>query len=85
MPSQIAASNASTAGRIAAAINTTAAIGGAFLGPKGQAILNVGSQVATTATGLDIENTKFENRGEVSDANVDKLKSNLMAGGKEQY
>ena len=43
MPSQIAASNASTAGRIAAAINTTAAIGGAFLGPKGQAILNVGS------------------------------------------
>ena len=85
MPSQIAASNASTAGRIAAAINTTAAIGGAFLGPKGQAILNVGSQVATTATGLDIENMKFENRGEVSDANVDKLKSNLMAGGKEQY
>lgn len=85
MPSQIAASNASTAGRIAAAINTTAAIGGAFLGPKGQAILNVGSQVATTATGLDIENMKFENRGEVSDTNVDKLKSNLMAGGKEQY
>lgn len=85
MPSQIAASNASTAGRIAAAINTTAAIGGAFLGPKGQAILNVGSQVATTATGLDIENMKFENRGEVSDANVDKLKSNLMAGGKQQY
>ena len=85
MPSQIAASNASTAGRIAAAINTTAAIGGAFLGPKGQAILNVGSQVATTATGLDIENMKFENRGEVSDANVDKLKSNLMSGGKEQY
>lgn len=85
MPSQIAASNASTAGRIAAAINTTAAIGGAFLGPKGQAILNVGSQVAITATGLDIENMKFENRGEVSDANVDKLKSNLMAGGKEQY
>lgn len=85
MPSQIAASNASTAGRIAAAINTTAAVGGAFLGPKGQAILNVGSQVATTATGLDIENMKFENRGEVSDANVDKLKSNLMAGGKEQY
>lgn len=85
MPSQIAASNASTAGRIAAAINTTAAIGGAFLGPKGQAILNVGSQVATTATGLDVENMKFENRGEVSDANVDKLKSNLMAGGKEQY
>lgn len=85
MPSQIAASNASTAGRIASAINTTAAIGGAFLGPKGQAILNVGSQVATTATGLDIENMKFENRGEVSDANVDKLKSNLMAGGKEQY
>lgn len=85
MPSQIAASNASTAGRIAAAINTTAAIGGAFLGPKGQAILNVGSQVATTATGLDIENMKFENRGEVSDANVDKLKSNLMSGGKKQY
>lgn len=85
MPSQIAASNASTAGRIAAAINTTAAIGGAFLGPKGQAILNVGSQVATTVTGLDVENMKFENRGEVSDANVDKLKSNLMAGGKEQY
>ena len=85
MPSQIAASNASTAGRIAAAINTTAAIGGAFLGPKGQAILNVGSHVATTATGLDVENMKFENRGEVSDANVDKLKSNLMAGGKEQY
>lgn len=85
MPSQIAASNASTAGRIAAAINTTAAIGGAFLGPKGQAILNVGSQVTTTATGLDIENMKFENRGEVSDANVDKLKSNLMAGGKQQY
>ena len=85
MPSQIAASNASTAGRIAAAINTGAAIGGAFLGPKGQAILNIGSQVATTATGLDIENMKFENRGEVSDANVDKLKSNLMAGGKEQY
>ena len=85
MPSQIAASNASTAGRIAAAINTAAAVGGAFLGPKGQAILNVGSQVATTATGLDVENMKFENRGEVSDANVDKLKSNLMAGGKEQY
>ena len=85
MPSQIAASNASTAGRIAAAINTTAAVAGAFLGPKGQAILNVGSQVATTATGLDIENMKFENRGEVSDANVDKLKSNLMTGGKEQY
>lgn len=85
MPSQIAASNASTAGRIAAAINTTAAIGGAFLGPKGQAILNIGSQVATTATGLDIENMKFENRGEVSDANVDKLKSNLMSGGKKQY
>lgn len=85
MPSQIAASNASTAGRIAAAINTAAAVGGVFLGPKGQAILNVGSQVATTATGLDVENMKFENRGEVSDANVDKLKSNLMAGGKEQY
>ncbi len=85
MPSQIAASNASTAGRIAAAINTSAAIAGAFLGPKGQAILNIGSQVATTATGLDIENMKFENRGEVSDANVDKLKSNLMSGGKQQY
>lgn len=85
MPSQIAASNASTAGRIAMAINTGAAIGGAFLGPKGQAVLNVGSQIATTATGLDIENMKFENRGEVSDANVDKLKSNLMSGGKKQY
>lgn len=85
MPSQIAASNASTAGRIAMALNTGAAIGGAFLGPKGQALLNVGSQVATTATGLDIENMKFENRGEVSDANVDKLKSNLMSGGKKQY
>lgn len=85
MPSQIAASNASTAGRIAMALNTGAAIGGAFLGPKGQAILNVGSQVATTATGLDIENMKFENRGEVSDANVYKLKSNLMSGGKKQY
>lgn len=85
MPSQIAASNASTAGRIAMALNTGAAIGGAFLGPKGQAILNIGSQVATTATGLDIENMKFENRGEVSDANVDKLKSNLMSGGKKQY
>lgn len=85
MPSQIAASNASTAGRIAMALNTGAAIGGAFLGPKGQALLNVGSQVATTATGLDIENIKFENRGEVSDANVDKLKSNLMSGGKKQY
>ena len=85
MPSQIAASNASTAGRIAMALNTGAAIGGAFLGPKGQALLNVGSQVVTTATGLDIENMKFENRGEVSDANVDKLKSNLMAGGKKQY
>ena len=85
MPSQIAASNASTAGRIAMALNTGAAIGGAFLGPKGQAILNVGSQVATTATGLDIENMKFENRGEVSDADVDKLKSNLMSGGKKQY
>ena len=85
MPSQIAASNASTAGRIAMALNTGAAIGGAFLGPKGQAILNIGSQVATTATGLDIENIKFENRGEVSDANVDKLKSNLMSGGKKQY
>lgn len=85
MPSQIAASNASTAGRIAMALNTGAAIGGAFLGPKGQAILNVGSQVATTATGLDIENMKFENRGEVSDVNVDKLKSNLMSGGKKQY
>lgn len=85
MPSQIAASNASTAGRIAMALNTGAAIGGAFLGPKVQALLNVGSQVATTATGLDIENVKFENRGEVSDANVDKLKSNLMSGGKKQY
>lgn len=85
MPSQIAASNASTAGRIAMALNTGAAIGGAFLGPKGQALLNVGSQVATTATGLDIENIKFENRGEVSDANVYKLKSNLMSGGKKQY
>lgn len=85
MPSQIAASNASTAGRIAMALNTGAAIGGAFLGPKGQALLNIGSQVLTTATGLDIENMKFENRGEVSDANVDKLKSNLMSGGKKQY
>lgn len=85
MPSQIAASNASTAGRIAMTLNTGAAIGGAFLGPKGQALLNVGSQIATTATGLDIENMKFENRGEVSDANVDKLKSNLMSGGKKQY
>lgn len=85
MPSQIAASNASTAGRIAMALNTGAAISGAFLGPKGQALLNIGSQVATTATGLDIENMKFENRGEVSDANVDKLKSNLMSGGKKQY
>lgn len=85
MPSQIAASNASTAGRIAMALNTGAAIGGALLGPKGQALLNIGSQVATTATGLDIENMKFENRGEVSDANVDKLKSNLMSGGKKQY
>ncbi len=85
MPSQIAASNASTAGRIAMALNTGAAIGAAFLGPKGQALLNVGSQIATTATGLDIENMKFENRGEVSDANVDKLKSNLMSGGKKQY
>lgn len=85
MPSQIAASNASTAGRIAMALNTGAAIGGAFLGPKGQALLNVGSQVVTTATGLDIENMKFENRGEVSDANVDKLKSNLVSGGKKQY
>ena len=85
MPSQIAASNASTAGRIAMALNTGAVIGGAFLGPKGQALLNIGSQVATTATGLDIENMKFENRGEVSDANVDKLKSNLMSGGKKQY
>ncbi|YP_010510088.1 DNA helicase [uncultured phage cr29_1] len=85
MPSQIAASNASTAGRIAMALNTGAAIGGAFLGPKGQALLNIGSLVATTATGLDIENMKFENRGEVSDANVDKLKSNLMSGGKKQY
>lgn len=85
MPSQIAASNASTAGRIAMALNTGAAIGGAFLGPKGQALLNVGSQVTNTATGLDIENIKFENRGEVSDANVDKLKSNLMSGGKKQY
>lgn len=85
IPSQIAASNASTAGRIAMALNTGAAIGGAFLGPKGQALLNIGSQVATTATGLDIENMKFENRSEVSDANVDKLKSNLMSGGKKQY
>lgn len=85
MPSQIATSNASTAGRIAMALNTGAAIGGAFLGPKGQALLNTGSQVATTATGLDIENIKFENRGEVSDANVEKLKSNLMSGGKKQY
>ena len=85
MPSQIAASNASTAGRIAMALNTGASIGAAFLGPKGQALLNIGSQVATTATGLDIENMKFENRGEVSDANVDKLKSNLMSGGKKQY
>lgn len=85
MPSQIAASNASTSGRIAMALNTGAAIGGAFLGPKGQALLNAGSQITTTATGLDIENMKFENRGEVSDANVDKLKSNLMSGGKKQY
>lgn len=85
MPSQIAASNASTAGRIAMALNTGAAIGGAFFGPKGQTLLNIGSQIATTATGLDIENMKFENRGEVSDANVDKLKSNLMSGGKKQY
>lgn len=85
MPSQIAASNASTAGRIAMALNTGAAVAGAFLGPKGQALLNIGSQVVTTATGLDIENMKFENRGEVSDANVDKLKSNLMSGGKKQY
>lgn len=85
MPSQIAASNASTAGRIAMALNTGAAIVGAFLGPKGEALLNTSSQVATTATGLDIENMKFENRGEVSDANVDKLKSNLMSGGKKQY
>lgn len=85
MPSQIAASNASTAGRIAMALNTGAAIGGVLLGPKGQALLNIGSQTATTATGLDIENVKFENRGEVSDANVDKLKSNLMSGGKKQY
>lgn len=85
MPSQIAASNASTAGRIAMALNTGAAVAGSFLGPKGQALLNIGSQVATTATGLDIENMKFENRGEVSDANVDKLKSNLMSGGKKQY
>ena len=85
MPSQIAASNASTAGRIAMALNMGAVIGGAFLGPQGQALLNVGSQVVTTATGLDIENMKFENRGEVSDANVDKLKSNLMSGGKKQY
>ena len=83
MPSQIAASNASTAGRIATALNTGAAVAGAFFGPKGQALLNVGSQIATTATGLDIENMKFENRGEVSDANVDKLKSNLMSGGKK--
>lgn len=85
MPSQIATSNASTAGRIATAINTGAAIGGAFLGPKGQALLNVGAQTATTATGLDIENIKFENRGEVSDANVYKLKSNLISGGIKQY
>lgn len=85
MPSQIAASNASTAGRITMALNTGAAIGGAFLGPKGQTLLNVGSQVATTATGVDIESMKFENRGEVSDADVDKLKSNLMSGGKKQY
>lgn len=85
MPSQIAASNASTAGRIAMALNTGAAIGGAFLGPYGQAALNIGSQVATTVTGLDIDNIKFENRGEVSDTNVDKLKSNLMSGGKKQY
>lgn len=85
MPSQIAASNASTAGRIAMALNTGAAVAGAFLGPKGQALLNIGSQVVTTATGLDIENMKFENRGEVSDADVDKLKSNLMSGGKKQY
>ena len=85
MPSQIAASNASTAGRMAMALNTGAAVAGAFLGPKGQALLNIGSQVVTTATGLDIENMKFENRGEVSDANVDKLKSNLMSGGKKQY
>lgn len=85
MPSQIATSNASTAGRIAMALNTGAAIGGAFLGPKGQALLNVGSQITTTATGLDIENMKFENRGEVSDADVYKLKSNLMSGGKKQY
>lgn len=85
MPSQIAASNASTAGRIAMALNTVATIGGALLGPKGQALLNTGSQVVITATGLDIENMKFENRGEVSDANVDKLKSNLMSGGKKQY
>lgn len=85
MPSQIAASNASTAGRIAMALNTGAAIGGTLLGPKGQALLNIGSQVATTATGVDIENMKFENRGEVSDTNVDKLKSNLMSGGKKQY
>lgn len=85
MPSQIAVSNASTAGRIAMALHTGAAIGGAFLGPKGQALLNIGSQAATTATGLDIENMKFENRSEVSDANVNKLKSNLMSGGKKQY
>lgn len=85
MPSQIAASNASTAGRIAKALNTGAAIGGVFLGPKGQALLNTGSQVFTTATGLEIEHVKFENRGEVSDADVDKLKSNLMSGGKKQY
>lgn len=85
MPSQIAASNASTAGRIAMALNTGATIAGTLLGPKGQALLNIGSQVVTTATGLDIENMKFENRGEVSDADVDKLKSNLMSGGKKQY
>ena len=85
MPSQIATSNASTAGRIAMALNTGAAIGGVFLGPKGQALLNTGSQAATTITGLDIENIKFENRGEVSDADVNKLKSNLISGGKKQY
>lgn len=85
MPSQIAASNASTAGRIAMALNSGAAIAGALMSPTAAAITNIGTQTATTATGLDIENMKFENRGEVSDANVDKLKSNLLSGGKEQY
>lgn len=85
MPSQIAASNASSAGRIAMALNSGAAIAGAFMSPTAAAVTNIGSQFATTTTGLDIENMKFENRGEVSDANVDKLKSNLLSGGKEQY